>query len=366
MHLDRIILHNFKNVADADLKFSSGVNCLVGNNGTGKSNLLDAIYYLSMTKSFFSQSDQYVIGYGCEEAVVTGFYHMDNGCEERISAAIRKGEKVIRRGDKNYSRFSEHIGLIPIVMVSPYDTALINDSGEDRRKYVNFILSQTDGKYLSHIQQYNQLLLRRNKLLRDNAICSDMLLETISEQMAPHAQYIFEARRALCEEIQPITGEIYARIAPAAEKVALSYRSSLEDADFLELMQANLDKDRALGYTLAGIQRDDLAFTLDGHPLRKCGSQGQQKSFLLALKLAQLKYMQDAWHLTPILLLDDVFDKLDTSRVEALLDVVTDEGFGQIFISDSNKVRVEALLDRFSSDSRLFNTENGNYTLTRR
>jgi len=363
MHLRRIILHDFKNTADADVEFSSGVNCIVGNNGTGKTNLLDAIYYLSMTKSYFSQSDQYVIRFGCEEASLTGFYQMDNGCEEKISAAVRKGDKTIRRGEKTYTRFSEHIGLIPIVMVSPYDTCLINESGEDRRKYVNFILSQIDGKYLTHVQQYNQLLLRRNKLLRDNAMCSDMLLETISEQMAPHAQYIFEARKSLCEEMLPLTQQLYASIAGALEQVSMSYRSSLEDTEFLELMQANLEKDRALGYTLSGVQRDDIAFTLDGHPLRKCGSQGQQKSFLLSLKLAQLKYMQEAWHLTPILLLDDVFDKLDTHRVESLLNIVTSSGFGQIFITDSNKTRVESILGKLSTDSRLFNTEDGRYTL---
>lgn len=361
MHLRRIILHDFKNVADADLEFSPSVNCLVGNNGTGKTNLLDAVYLLSMTKSYFSQSDRYLVRFGCDEAVVTGFYQMDNGCEEKISAAVRNGDKTIRRGEKNYTRFSEHIGLIPIVMVSPLDSALVNDSGDDRRKWVNFILSQIDGRYLSHIQQYNQLLLRRNRLLRDGAICSEMLIETISEQMAPHARYIFEARRSLCDELLPIAQELYSRIAGVGEEVSLAYHSSLENSDFLELMQANAEKDRALGYTLAGVQRDDVAFTLDGHPLRKCGSQGQQKSFLLALKLAQLRYMREAWHIAPILLLDDVFDKLDTSRVEALLDIVTDKGFGQIFITDSNKVRVEALLDRFSSDSRLFTAVNGSY-----
>lgn len=362
MHLHRIILHDFKNVADAELEFSSGVNCVVGNNGTGKTNLLDAIYYLSMTKSYFSQSDQYVIRHGCEEAIATGFYRMDNDCEEKISAAIRKGDKVIRRGEKNYSRFSEHIGLIPIVMVSPYDASLINDSGDERRRYLNFILSQIDGKYLAHIQQYNQLLVRRNKLLRDGLSGGDMLLDTISEQMAPHAQYIFEARKSLCRELLPIIQKLYSRISGVAEMISMEYRSALEDSDFIELMQANTEKDRALGYTLAGVQRDDIALSLDGHPLRKCGSQGQQKTFLLALKLAQLKYMQEAWHLTPILLLDDVFDKLDASRVEALLSIVSEGEFGQIFISDSNKVRVEALLGRLSADSRLFVAEKGYYS----
>lgn len=362
MHLHRIILHDFKNVADAELEFSSGVNCVVGNNGTGKTNLLDAIYYLSMTKSYFSQSDQYVIRHGCEEAIATGFYRMDNDCEEKISAAIRKGDKVIRRGEKNYSRFSEHIGLIPIVMISPYDASLINDSGDERRRYLNFILSQIDGKYLTHVQQYNQLLVRRNKLLRDGLSGGDMLLDTISEQMAPHAQYIFEARKSLCRELLPIIQKLYSRISGVAEMISMEYRSALEDSDFIELMQANTEKDRALGYTLAGVQRDDIALSLDGHPLRKCGSQGQQKTFLLALKLAQLKYMQEAWHLTPILLLDDVFDKLDASRVEALLSIVSEGEFGQIFISDSNKVRVEALLGRLSADSRLFVAEGGNYS----
>ena len=359
MHLEKILLHDFRNIADAQLSFSPGINCISGSNGAGKTNLLDAVYYLSMTKSHFSASDQYLIRHGCEEAVLSGTYRMDNGCEERISVALRKGEKTVRRGEKPYQRLSDHIGLLPVVVVSPADSALVNDSGDERRKYLNFILSQIDRAYLSHIQQYNQLLLRRNKLLHDGA--EALLIDTVSEQMAPHAQYIFEARRSLCEQLLPITQALYTRLSGGAEAVSMEYRSHLAAQSFTELMALNAEKDRALGFTLGGIQRDELHFRLDDHPLRKCGSQGQQKTFLLSLKLAQMQFMRERYGLTPILLLDDVFDKLDTARVELLLSLVASSDFGQIFLTDSNKVRVEGLVNRFKADCAFFAVEGGRY-----
>ena len=360
MHLEKILLHDFRNIADAQLSFSPGINCISGSNGAGKTNLLDAVYYLSMTKSHFSASDQYLIRHGCEEAVVAGTYRMDNGCEERVAVSLRKGEKTVRRGEKPYQRLSDHIGLIPVVVVSPSDSALVNDSGDERRKYLNFILSQTDKAYLSHIQQYNQLLLRRNRLLHDG-VESELLLETVSEQMEPHAQYVFEARRALCEQLLPITQELYNRLSGGAEEVSMEFRSHLAGRSFTELMSLNAEKDRALGFTLGGIQRDELHFRLDGHPLRKCGSQGQQKTFLLSLKLAQMRFMRERYNLTPILLLDDVFDKLDTNRVELLLSLAASSDFGQIFLTDSNKVRVEGIVNRFKADCAFFAVEGGRY-----
>ena len=358
MHLRKITLHDFKNISDASLEFSPKFNLISGNNGAGKTNLLDAVYYLSMTKSFFSTSDQYVYAFGKEEAIASGLYVMDDGCEERVAVAVRKGGKQFQRGGKPYERLSDHVGLVPVVMVSPADTSLINDSGEERRKYLNSILSQTDREYLRHIQQYNQLLLRRNHLLKEGSP-SLLLLETISERMEPHAAYVHESRSMLCSKLQPIISEFYALVSGNAEEVSLEYRSDLEEATLTELLARDAERDRILRFTSSGIQRDEVSFGLGGHPLRKCGSQGQQKTFLLALKLAQFTFMKDNYGLTPILLLDDVFDKLDMGRVESLLSVVARDDFGQIFITDSNKVRISETMARLEADRAEFFVSGG-------
>ena len=267
MYLKKITLRDFKNIADASLEFSPKINCILGSNGAGKTNLLDAVYYLSMTKSYFSSSDQYIFRYGTDEAILSGLYGMDDGTSERIAAAIRRNGKTVTRGGKAYERFSDHIGLLPIVMVSPSDTALINDSGDERRKYMNFILSPTDRNYLRHIQSYTQFLLRRNRLLKDG-YPQEVLLETLTEQMEPHAVYVYEARRKLCAQLLPIARDFYAKLSGGGEEVSIEFRSNLDESGFFELMDRNAEKDRLLGYTLAGIQRDEMLFTLDGHPFR--------------------------------------------------------------------------------------------------
>lgn len=361
MYLQKITLHDFRNIADASLEFSPKINCISGCNGAGKTNLLDAVYYLSMTKSYFSSSDQYVFRFGTDEAVLSGLYEMTDGLIERYSVSVRRNGKTVMRGGKAYERFSDHIGQLPIVMVSPADSSLINDSGEGRRKYMNFILSQTDRNYLRHIQAYSQLLLRRNKLLKDNGQ-PQLLIDTITEQMAPHAQYVYEARKKLCEQLLPITQEFYKQISAASETISLEFHSNLDEMPFDELMARNAERDRILGFTLSGVQRDEISFSLDGHPLHKCGSQGQQKSFLLALKLAQMRFMQDVYGFKPILLLDDVFDKLDMSRVEYLVSIVASSEFGQIFLSDSNKVRTSAIISSLSADCANYTVENGSFT----
>ena len=362
MFLNRIILRDFKNIAGAEVDFSPKVNFVYGSNGAGKTNLLDAVYYLSMTKSYFSSSDQYVYAYGAEEATLCGFYRMDGGTEEKIAAAVRRGgEKWFRRGAKSYARFSEHIGLLPVVMVSPLDSALVNDAGEERRKYLNFILSQSDRAYLQHIQAYNQLLLQRNKLLKSD-MASPVLLETISERMAPHAAYVHEARRGLCDRLRPLIQDFYAQLSEGREGVDVAYRSDLDEASLEEVFAREAEKERVLRYTTAGVQRDDLLFHIDGHPLRRCGSQGQQKSFLLAMKLAQFRFVRESCGETPILLLDDVFDKLDMRRVEQLLGLVSTLDFGQIFLTDSNKVRLEQVSRGIDAPCRSYRVESGNIT----
>lgn len=359
MFLTRIVLSDFKNIAGAELEFSPKINCISGNNGAGKTNLLDAVYYLSMTKSFFSVSDRYVCRFGADEAVLCGFYRMDNGTEEKIAASVKRaGEKTVRRGAKNYQRFSEHIGLLPVVMISPADGGLINESGESRRKYLNFILSQTDKSYLQHIQSYNLLLAQRNRLLKADKVQRD-LLQVISERMEPHADYVYQARKDLCDSLTPLVRDFYSRLAPESEQVSIAYRSDLNGAVLSSLLLEDAERECVLKYTLSGIQRDDLVFTLDGHPIRECGSQGQQKSFLLAMRLAQFLFVKKIYGQTPILLLDDVFDKLDMSRVGKLLDIVSSIGFGQIFITDCNKVRLDTIADELGAPCRSFSVEEG-------
>lgn len=359
MFLNKITLRDYKNIASADLFFSPKINCISGDNGAGKTNLLDAVYYLSMTKSFFSSSDQYVYGYDAQETTLNGVYRMDNGTEEKISALVRKGgEKIFKRGAKAYERFSEHVGLLPVVMVSPLDSTLINDSGEERRKYLNFILSQIDREYLRNIQSYNKLLQLRNKLLKESSLQRD-LIDTVSERMAPYASYIFAARKSLCERLQPMVQEIYSSLSQGQEKASLEYHSDLYAGPLEKLLAAEAPKEQALRYTTVGVQRDDVVFLLGGHPLRKCGSQGQQKSFLLAMKLAQFKFIKEIYGQTPILLLDDVFDKLDMKRVEDLLHIVSTLDFGQIFITDCNKIRLDRLASRIGAECRSFTVTNG-------
>jgi len=362
MFLTEIQISDFKNIKESSLAFSPKINCISGENGAGKTNLLDAVYYLSMTKSFFSSLDQYVYSFDSDEAVLCGFYEMDDGTDEKIAVSVkRNGEKVMKRGSKPYSRLSEHIGLIPVVMVSPSDTALINETGEERRKYLNFILSQTDREYLQHIQSYNQLLSQRNRLLKEEQIPDD-LLEVISERIAPHATFIYEKRKALCRELVPMIKEFHSRLSDQAETVTAIYRSDLDVAPLDELFRKESQKERVLRYSTVGVQRDDVLFMLGDHPIRRCGSQGQQKSFLLAMKLAQFLFIKTIYRQTPILLLDDVFDKLDMGRVERLLEIVSSLEFGQIFITDSNKVRLESVAQKLGAPCRNFFVEGGTIT----
>ena len=361
MYLQKISIHNYKNIGDCSLEFSPKLNCVNGNNGCGKTNLLDAVYYLSMTKSFFLHGDQYTFRYGESEAALVGDYVSADETLERISVALHKGgEKNIRRGSKPYTRLADHIGLIPIVMVSPADSSLINESGEERRRFMNALLSQTDRRYLRSMQAYNQFLMQRNKMLKmENP--DPILLGTINEQIAPYADYIYNKRKELCTELRPLVEDYYAKLSGDAEPISMHYHSDLKDGSLTRLLEEEAEKERILKYTTVGIQRDDIFFNLGGHPIKKCGSQGQQKTFLLALKLAQQALMRNLYGFSPILLLDDVFDKLDMHRVENLLKLVASEEFGQIFITDSNKVRISEVVSRAGADCSIFTVENGEY-----
>ena len=359
--LKKIVVQDFRNIAFQELSFSPNVNCISGNNGEGKTNLLDAVYYLSMTKSAFPAPDRYSFRYGTEGFTIGGTYLMDNGLESRFSIRVAEGEKKLIRDDKPVVRISGHIGVLPVVMVSPGDIALVSESGEERRRFANGVLSQMDRAYLAAVQTYNRLLAQRNKALKDGNVDWD-LMEVFDARMAAAAQPVHEARRRLAEDLRPVIQRYYKLISGGGEKVSVEYRSDLAKAPLDELLRGGRDRDLALRFTSAGIQRDDFLFTMDGHPIRRCGSQGQQKSFLVSLKFAQYEIMREGYGYAPILLLDDVFDKLDMNRIGNLIGMVAGSGFGQIFITDCNKVRLSGIVDRITDDRAYFDTAAGVFT----
>lgn len=363
MYLKRLSASNFKNLKEIRLEFSPKINCISGRNGSGKTNLLDAVYYLSVTKSFFSSGDSAVISHNRDESALHGEYLREDGTGENISVGIsRNGEKSIKRNAKSYQRLSDHVGLIPVVMVSPSDSALINDSGEERRRFLNSILSQVDKEYLRRLQKYNHLLSARNRLLKSSDISFDVI-EAVSLQMSDLAKYINIRRAEFCSSLEPVSARYYEKISGGREEISIKYRSDLSERDLLSLFEENFERDRMLHYTTCGIQRDDMLFELEGWPIRKFGSQGQQKSFLLALKMAQFEIMQKIYGKAPLLLLDDVFDKLDMQRVQYLLHLVAQDGFGQIFITDSNKVRLDSLLNEVGGESISIEIDGGEVCL---
>ncbi len=359
MYLKRIIISGFKNISEADIEFSSKLNCITGMNGSGKTNLLDAIYYLSMTKSYFSNTDIHTIAYDRDICRFSGEYARDDNSFENISISMeREGLKHIKRNSKSYSRISEHIGLIPIVMVSPYDACLINESSEERRRFINSILSQLDKEYLRKVQTYNHHLLQRNRLLKSQDL-NEELIDTFSQRMSVNASYIFAKRAEFANLLMPIADKYYKMLSGGKENISIVYKSDLQEGRLMELLSSCRSRDIALKYTTCGVHRDDLQFYMDNYPYRISGSQGQQKSFLISLKLAQFEIMRDIYKRAPLLLLDDVFDKLDMERVEALLNLVSSNFFGQIFITDSNKVRVEAILNKINGSTSSFEIKNG-------
>ena len=360
--LEKIVISDFRNIQLQELEFSPNVNCISGNNGEGKTNLLDAIYYMSMTKSAFASSDKFNFRHGTDEFSIAGTYRMENGLSSRFALKMTgKGEKKVKRDDKMYTKVSEHVGILPIVMVSPADISMVSESGEERRRFVNAVLSQMDREYMSALQQYNRLLLQRNKMLKDMEV-DRPLLEVIDMRMSALAEPIYNARKSFVEQLKPIVSEYYKTLSGGNEQVDIEYDSELSKGDLEQIFAASFDKDRVLKHTSAGIQRDDFIFTMNGHPIRRFGSQGQQKSFLVSLKFAQYEIMKKNYGFAPILLLDDVFDKLDMARISNLLQMVASNDFGQIFITDSNKVRMSGIVDRLTQDRAYFETVSGTFS----
>ena len=359
--LEKIVISDFRNIRLQELEFSPNVNCISGNNGEGKTNLLDAIYYLSMTKSAFSTSDKFNFRHGTEEFSLAGTYRMESGISGRFALKMTtKGEKKVKRDDKPYTRISEHIGVLPVVMVSPADISLVSESGEERRRFVNSVLSQMDSSYMSALQQYNRLLLQRNKMLKEMVVDAS-LLEVINMRMSSLAEPIFNARKRFVEQLKPVVAEYYKALSGDSETVDIQYDSELSKASLEMLLESSIEKDKVMKYTTSGVQRDDFIFTMNGHPIRRFGSQGQQKSFLVALKFAQYEIMKTNYGFAPLLLLDDVFDKLDMGRISNLLQMVASNDFGQIFITDSNKVRMSGIVDKLTQDRAYFETSAGTF-----
>jgi DNA replication and repair protein RecF len=358
--LEKINIADFRNIALDEIEFSPNVNCIVGGNGEGKTNLLDAIYYLSMAKSFLGQADRYNIRHGEHHFAICGQYSMESGLQSKISLQVSPEEKILKKDGKNYSKISAHIGQFPIVTVSPTDSALVSESGEERRRFVNIVLSQMDASYLSALQQYNKVLQQRNHLLKeDHADFS--LLDVLDWQLSQHAAVIFEKRREWTEKLSPIVAGYYSRLSADKEQVSIQYQSELHEMEMADLLLKYRDRDRLLKYTCCGIQRDDFIFNMKQAPIRRCGSQGQQKTFLVALKFAQYELMKQSIGIPPTLLLDDVFDKLDISRTAQLISMVAQEDFGQIFITDCNQSRIRSLVDQATADRAYFEAEGGRF-----
>lgn len=362
MWLKNITLLNFKNYSSAELGFSKTVNAFVGNNGAGKTNLLDAIHYLCLCKSYFNPIDSQQIKANEDLFLVQGDFDRKEKNEKITCGLKRNQKKQFKRNKKEYDKLANHIGLFPLVMISPYDVNLIMDGSEERRRFVDNVISQTDSNYLDELIVYNKHLLNRNALLKQVAATRKldvMLLQILDEQLVASGMKIFEKRKQFLLDFIPLFNQHYSYITNNAEQVSLSYQSQLNTQSFEELLAQSIEKDRLLERTTTGIHKDELQFVIGDMALKKFGSQGQQKSFLIALKLAQYSYLQKFKGFKPLLLLDDIFDKLDDLRVRKLMEMVSHHDFGQIFITDTGKERVLSVFNEIKVDVTLFEVDNG-------
>jgi DNA replication and repair protein RecF len=361
MYLKNLSLVNFKNYDEAELQFSEGANAFSGNNGAGKTNLLDAIHYLSLCKSYFNPIDSQQIKQDRDLFMIQGAFDK-NGSNEFIACGVKKNQKKqFKRNKKEYQRLADHIGLFPLVMISPNDISLILEGSEERRKFIDNVISQTDSKYLDELIVYNKNLLNRNALLKriaETGKYDPALMEIFDEQLVHSGKKIFDSRKAFMESFIPIFNGHYQYLSDDAEQVKLVYDSPLQQGNFEELMKASVEKDRILQRTTVGIHKDELVFEVHGMPLKKFGSQGQQKSFLIALKLAKYSFLYQQKGFKPLLLLDDIFDKLDDNRITKLMKMVSHDDFGQLFITDTNSERIKSIFDKISVDLKLFNIAN--------
>ena len=363
MTIQKLTLQNFKNHLSKSFEFSPQINCFVGNNGVGKTNVLDALHYLSVGKSFLGNTDLNNIHTSTPLSVTEDFFTIEgeifDGEKENIIKIQqpKEAKKIIKKNDKSYDRIADHIGFLPSVIISPYDSNLISDSGESRRKFLDAMISQTDSEYLFNLIQYQKTVQQRNALLKSfakNRYFDAESLEIYNEPLIKFGTKIFDKRKEFIHSILPLIQNYYEIISNGKEKVSVIYHSDLNEESFENLLNKNLEKDRILTYTSKGIHKDDLLFEMNGNLLKKIGSQGQQKSFLISLKLSQMNRIKEITGKTPILLLDDIFDKLDDSRVSQLIELVNQEHFGQIFITDTHKERTENVVRKINDESKIF------------
>jgi DNA replication and repair protein RecF len=366
MHLQSISISDFKNLEQVDISFSPKLNCFLGDNGAGKTNLLDAIYYLSFCKSFFNPIDSLNIRHSSDFFILNGKY-VRKGNDEMVSCGYKNGQqKQFKRNQKAYKRLSDHIGLFPLVIVSPSDYTLISGGSEERRKFMDWVISQYNHHYLEALIKYNRSLLQRNNLLKNFAETNTFDTETLSiydEQLILWGTIIHEKRKEFLEEITPVFQEFYNYISNGNETVSLNYISSLNDGNYRDQLTQNIPKDKISQYTNSGIHKDDLELNLSGYPIKKIGSQGQNKTYLTALKFAQFDFIRNQSEIKPILLLDDIFDKLDSKRVARIIELVSEERFGQIFITDTNRENINTIISEMNTQYQLFNIINGKVEL---
>ncbi|HET8885464.1 MAG TPA: DNA replication and repair protein RecF [Salinimicrobium sp.] len=357
MFLKSLSLLNYKNLESASFDFEEKINCLVGNNGVGKTNILDSIYHLSFGKSYFNPVTSQNINHDTDFFVIEGTFLKNEKTEQVVVSAKKAQKKVIKRNNKAYEKFSDHIGFIPTVIISPADRDLIVEGSDTRRKFVDGVISQSDQVYLTNLLNYTKTLSQRNSLLKyfaANRTFDKDTLEVYNEQLQEFGNHIFEKRKKFLTEFVPIFKKRYESISGGKEAIDLQYSSQLFEADLSDLFRENLQKDLALQYTSAGIHKDDLNFEIEGHPIKKFGSQGQQKSFLVALKLAQFDFIKKISQVNPILLLDDIFDKLDENRVGQIIELVSKNELGQIFLSDTHADRTENVVKQSNQPYKIF------------
>jgi len=365
MFLKNLSLVNFKNYAQFEAQFCQKINCFTGNNGVGKTNILDAIYYLSFCKSFFTSIDSMNIKHDDKYFIVDGQYTFDNRTDNIYCSFEQGKKKKFKRNKKEYDKLADHIGLIPLVMISPYDINLIIGGSDERRKFIDGIISQFDREYLYDLQNYNRALIQRNHLLKQygkTGYLDNDVLDLYNIQLIEKGNRIYEKRSIFIKKIKTTFQKYFTHISQGEENVSLVYNSQLQQADFDKLLLESFEKDKISRHTTVGIHKDDLELLIGNYPIRKLGSQGQQKSYLVALKLSQFEYIQNICGFKPILLLDDIFDKLDSNRVEQIVKLLAKNSFGQIFITDTNPERINKVLNKINGEYYHFAVDNAKLT----
>ena len=361
MVLDRISIINYKNITQSEIVLSPKINCFIGNNGEGKTNLLDAIYYLSFCRSSNNPIDSQLICHGEDFMMIEGFYSHYNTTDVHITFGLKKGQKKsFKRNGKAYKRLSEHIGFIPLVLITPKDSILVEDGNEERRNFMNIVISQFDHSYIEDLSNYNKALQQRNSMLKsENPIDSD-LMEIWEMEMANCGTKIYEKRKMFIEEFTPYFQQIYSFISGGKEDVSLNYNSHGQRDNLINVIQSGREKDKIVGYSLHGIHRDKLEIMLNGYNIKYEGSQGQNKTLVLSMKLAQFEFLKRTIsETTPLLLLDDIFDKLDADRVEKIISLVSKDNYGQIFITDTNRDHLDQILSSSKSGYCIYNVKSG-------